>query len=224
MTTLPALSTADARLPETYERAKAALADCNRIDECKDWADKAQALASYARQSDDDSLFTLARRIQARAIRRAGELLKQFDGRPANNPSGRSAPQTDGEVGLGRLTQRDVAERAGMSERQQATAVRVASVSEADFNAAIEAEKPATVTALANMGKTKRAEPERPAGFYEATHFLGALRRLDALTSEHDARLVASGIGAHERDEARSIVHRVDAWLDSFIVAMEHRA
>jgi hypothetical protein len=29
----------DARLPETYERARAALATCERIDECKDWAD-----------------------------------------------------------------------------------------------------------------------------------------------------------------------------------------
>lgn len=34
-----------ARLPAVYERAVLALTDCSRIDECQQWADKAQALA-----------------------------------------------------------------------------------------------------------------------------------------------------------------------------------
>ncbi len=42
----------DARLPRTYEAAKAALSECQQVDECKDWADKAAALASYARQAE----------------------------------------------------------------------------------------------------------------------------------------------------------------------------
>ncbi len=58
-----------------------ALASCERIDECKTWANKAEALASYAKMADDDSLRLLADRIQARAVRRMGELLKEFDGR-----------------------------------------------------------------------------------------------------------------------------------------------
>jgi hypothetical protein len=55
------------------------LAECGKVDECKDWADKAAALGSYAKQSGDKSLFNLATRIQARAIRRCGELLKEFE-------------------------------------------------------------------------------------------------------------------------------------------------
>ena len=39
----------------------------------------AEAMASYARMADDDTLYNMARRIQGRAIRRAGELLKQYD-------------------------------------------------------------------------------------------------------------------------------------------------
>ena len=58
-----------ARLPIIYERAKYALAECSRIDECKDWADRAEALASYAQQAKDDALRTFAMRIQARATR-----------------------------------------------------------------------------------------------------------------------------------------------------------
>src|SRR6516165_5724503 len=71
-----------ARLPSTYESAKTALAECHRIDECKDWADRAEALASYARQAKDDELRRMADRIQARAIHRAGELLKEIPPAP----------------------------------------------------------------------------------------------------------------------------------------------
>jgi hypothetical protein len=42
-----------ARFPATYEQAKAALASCQKIDECKDWANKAEALASYAKMAQD---------------------------------------------------------------------------------------------------------------------------------------------------------------------------
>jgi len=79
---------ARAKLPESYERAKTALATCNRIDECKDWADKAAALASYAKQADDKSLFELATRIASRAVRRCGELLEPFDARGDHRKSG----------------------------------------------------------------------------------------------------------------------------------------
>lgn len=67
----------DAPLPAVYERATKALAECSRIDECQSWANKAEALASCARQSKDDSLRKMADRIQARAIRRCGELLSE---------------------------------------------------------------------------------------------------------------------------------------------------
>ena len=30
---------------------------CSSLDECKEWADKAAALASYGKQMDDDTLF-----------------------------------------------------------------------------------------------------------------------------------------------------------------------
>ncbi len=39
------------------------------VDECQDWANKAEALASYAKMADDDALRKLADRIQARAAR-----------------------------------------------------------------------------------------------------------------------------------------------------------
>ncbi len=68
----------DGRLPQSYEKARAQLAECYRVDECQDWADKMEALASYARQSRDEELLKTAGRIQGRAVRRVGELLKEI--------------------------------------------------------------------------------------------------------------------------------------------------
>jgi hypothetical protein len=66
-----------AKLPGNYTAAKQAVAQCVRVDECKRWADKAVALAAYARQSRDKKLLNDAQRIQNRALRRGGELLQR---------------------------------------------------------------------------------------------------------------------------------------------------
>ena len=121
----------EAALPHTYEVARRALVECSRVDECKDWADKAAALASYARQADDDELYRMARRIQGRAVRRVGELLKTFQtgpkgGHPFRNGGG-SSP----------VSQRAAALAAGMSKDQEKQAVRIANLPEGDFEAAI---------------------------------------------------------------------------------------
>jgi|HubBroStandDraft_6_1064221.scaffolds.fasta_scaffold738406_2 hypothetical protein len=67
-----------APLPDVYKAAVRALRECVRVDECADLASKAEALASYARQAKDNELRAMAGRIQARAVRRCGELLAEF--------------------------------------------------------------------------------------------------------------------------------------------------
>ena len=79
----------------------------------------------------------MAVRIRARAVRRCGELLKQFDARPANAVKQSGATPT-------LLSQREVAGRAGMSKGQQVQAVRVANVPEPEFTRQVESEKPPT--------------------------------------------------------------------------------
>ena len=134
-----------ARLPAVYERAQQAIAECDRLDECKDWSDKAAALASYARQAEDQTLEKYAMRIRARAVRRTAELLKQFDGR-----GGDRSGKTD-RTGSSAATQREAVEAAGMSERQQVTAIR--DVPKEEFDRQVEAVMPATVTKPAEIGK-----------------------------------------------------------------------
>jgi len=209
---LPDLPIKNALLPERYERARVALSECNRVDECKDWADKAAALASYARQADDDQMFNLARRIQTRAIRRAGELLKEFDGR-----DGRNLPDTKNRGGptFSPLTRSDVGERAGMSRDQQVTAVRVANVPESEFESSVESDNPPSVTALADIGRTPRP------GFGKATHLLGAVRRFAEFCDENDATDVAEGVMPQEINGLRESVHFINEWLVSLLSALE---
>jgi hypothetical protein len=106
------------------------------------------ALASYARQAEDGTLLHHAMRIQGRAVRRAGELLKEIE--PANGV------RTD----LGRATTRgSAAAEAGMTEHQRKTALRVANIPPDDFESAVESDAPPTVTALAEMGRRPRPSP-----------------------------------------------------------------
>lgn len=90
-----------------------------------------------------------AARIQARAIWRCGELLKEIEKQHGANQN-----IGDGD-GPKVYTRKEAAEDAGLSERQQKTAVRVANVPKEEFEAQVESDSPPTVTALAEQGTRK---------------------------------------------------------------------
>jgi ParB family chromosome partitioning protein len=141
-----AFALAHARLPESYQAAQLALSNCVKMDECWDWADKAAALASYAKQSNDDSLQKHAIRIQSRAIERCGLLMKQI-------PSGKGQNQNISEGDhTNVLTRKQAATDAGLSEHQRNTALRIASIPSAELDRMIESDDPPTITQLAAMG------------------------------------------------------------------------
>lgn len=211
--TLPAhIDTSGARLPQTYEAAKVALANCASIDECQDWANKAEALASYAKQADDDTLRKLADRIQARAVRRCGELLKQYDGR------GRPGENNEGAHGI---SQRQAAASAGLSEHRQLQAVRVANVPAEEFERAVESDQPPTVTRFAEMGRKVRQMPPAPEGFTQATHLIGAVKRFAEFCAANNPEHVAGGVMPSEAGDLRQRVATIDAWLDRFVVNLK---
>jgi hypothetical protein len=219
-----------ARLPETYANAKKALAECERIDECRSWADKMAALASYARQADDDELYKVARRIQGRAVKRCGELLKEFDARGGDRSkstgAGTFAPeakQNGNGMAAGAISQRAAAEAAGMSKRQQVTAVRVANVPAEAFEAAIESDNPPTVTELAKAGTAAREalgfdylQGRDPRQFNAAIHTMGAMRALAEKLAQHPPAFIAGGIDASEIHEAQKLAADIDAWIVGF--------
>lgn len=211
---LPNPATAD--LPATYAQACTALAACERLDECKAWADKAAALASYARQADDPTLEQLSMQIKARAIRRCGELLQTFDAR------GGDRSKSTGTGTSARQSQEQAATAAGMSKRQQVTAVRVANVPPDVFDAAVENKRPATVQALAELGTHARPQAA-PTGFKEATYALGRFKELARFCGEQTPAFVAGGLHAYERAQAGERARVIHAWLTEFLRHMADR-
>jgi hypothetical protein len=219
-TTLPATfhmeNAESAQLPQRYEAARTAIAECDRIDECKTWSDKAAALASYARQAKDDSLAIYARRIQARALRRAGELIKQIE--PA-----RGANQNIQDGAVPKVTRESAARDAGLSERQRKTALRVATVPGGDFDYAIESQDPPTVSKLAALGTQSRPAPIDnprqviPADRSEVLEALKAVAEFCQFCDRVDPVRVAVALGWEIAQTSRAEVAVIDGWLDRLV-------
>ena len=214
MTNLPSVDVSKAMLPVAYEQAKTALANCSSIDECETWKDKAIAMASYARQAEDESLFRYATRIKARAVRRGGELLKAI---PPVIGGDRRSDQWEGTLPL--ITREQAATNAGLSEHQRKTALRVASVDQATFDAQVESDAPPSITELARQG-TKAVElgDISIADFKAATRVGGMLREFAQFCKETDPSTASRGFKPHEIDNLRRFVSVADAWLDVFSV------
>jgi hypothetical protein len=208
----------EARLPATYEAARTAIAECERIDECKNWSDKAAALASYARQAKDDSLRVMAVRIQARAERRCGELLKLI-------PRADEATRY-GQVGaLPPVTRTQAASIAGLSEHQRKTALRLASIPAPEFDRQIESAVPPTVTKLAEMGTTPR-ESGRGISIWAAVECDDSRRACETLETfarfceHHEPLGICKAVTASEAAALRRCIAMADKWLDRLAASL----
>jgi hypothetical protein len=209
---LPSITTA--RLPQTYEAARQALADCQGLDECKDWADKAAALASYAKQAEDETLMKMAARIKARAVRRAGELLQQIE--PAANRHGNSSGTGD------HTSSRSGAARdAGMSKHQQVQATRVANIPEPEFEAQVEGDKPPTLSQLAQQGIKPRPvvdlKGRDPKEFNRAMHFVGDFEQYARDLAKKSIASECAILDPSERQRLRAAIDRIDAIHDQIM-------
>jgi len=206
-----------ARMPQTYENARAALSECQQVDECKDWADKAAALARYARQAEDDQLERMAHRIRARAIRRAGELLKQIE--PAA-----PGPKPELEAGTRpQLGRAEAARDAGMSPHQAKQAVRIAAVPEQDFERQVESPTPPTLTQLAQQGIQRRDPPPQPEqwlqgrdprAFNRALHFTALVTEYAADLSKAGATEILPHLDDGQRTKLRNALRQIDGIHD----------
>ncbi len=201
------LTVANAPLPATYEAAKKALAACASIDECQDWANKAEAMASYAKQAKDEALRKMCDRIQGRAKRRLGDLLKLYDAR--GNYS-----EKEGAL-LFTPSRTEAASAAGVSEHQRKQAIRISNISETEFEAAIESDEPTTVTKLAEMGKTSQAPRQVDPS---ASIALATLEKFAHFCSMNDPTFVATAVRPNFAAEMRKKVGKIDNWLDQFVV------
>jgi hypothetical protein len=212
-----------ATLPQNYEKAKQALAECESLDECAQWADKAAALAAYSRQADDPELENHAKRIRARAKRRMGEILLTFDARGGDRsktatPPGFAQEGISGPV-IRIVSRTEAAADAGISEHKALTATRIASMNADDFEAAIEAPKAPGTTLLAKMARMNQpprdnASTIRSGDFREVLaagdckRIIEAVQRLARYADSMDADRVIDLLSTDENAGALPTVHQ----------------
>ena len=153
-------------LPANYIAAREALQACVNVDECKDIADKHEAIANYARQARDTRLCEYANRIQLRAITRIGDLLNNIP-----DPSRRVRAATD----------------AGMSKRQRYRSIHLAgSIPRVELDAEIECSPPASRARLDLIAKNYRSPP------HPVDVPLEGVRQRDTTAEYHNAIGVAN--------------------------------
>lgn len=206
-----------ARLPVTYESAVVALRECANMDECQDWADKMAAMASYARQAEDDTLKKLCIRIQGRAIRRCGELLNEVRA----GQGARDGKRQEGD--LPPLSRTDAADQAGLSEHQRKTALRIANIPEDEFERQIESDDPPTVTALAEQGRQRRPptidtsylENQTPDDFHQMILLGGLCDWIIERSAGINLRAAARRLSDERRNNIGEKLAKCEIWLTS---------
>jgi hypothetical protein len=189
------------QMPATYQRAKTALAECSTTDECKDWKDKALALAAYAKQANDDALLVMANRIKARAVHRAGELFNQIP------PStGHNLPNVEGR-GASPFGREQAARDAGWSQDQRKQAQRIANIPRDDFERAVESDNPPTLTELAGRAR------KNPEAMRATSLLLGEAKQFAKFCETQDPTELVPALAEHEMAALLSHAQTIVEWL-----------
>ncbi len=131
----------------------------------------------------------MARRIKARAVRKLGELLKDFDGRGRKNKN---------VVAHTFTTRQKAAEAAGISRAQQTTAARVAAIADPDFEACVEDPSPPGTSLLAELGRKSRLRRSERAKVCPPTE-----AELEDMTRRHGSANCVDGLLKIAREATR---------------------
>jgi hypothetical protein len=123
-----------------YDAMCTAISECYEVDEVKDIRDKAMAMERYAQQAMNTDAEVQARKIRLRAERRVGELTREMtttQGRRSDSATSRHRSEKSKAEAL---------TAAGITTEQASRWERLASVPDADFEAALAdtSQKPST--------------------------------------------------------------------------------
>jgi len=202
--TLPYLAKSQLKhvqLPALYQEARRALRECARIDECKDIANKHQAIAAYAKQAKNEQLCDYALRIKLRAIKRLGELLNSIP-----DPSERVK----------------AANKAGISKQGRYRAIHIAgSIPKEELDEAIERTPPASQGELDTLAREYREGKIRGwhktgAEYRKALGCVGGIQQQTKLL-----RKAILGLTPEEESKIRESLTKAAEEIDSVLVLME---
>jgi hypothetical protein len=187
----------DVSLPQFYQTAVAALQQCEKFDETKRFTGMAAMINSYAQQAKDKSMLIMARRINARAWRRLGELLLEF-------PS-------VGEKRTGGKGRRAVAREAGLTVGVTAKAIHIGHIPLDIFEAAVDSEESVTgrQLTLMRLSDQKRCNARGTDRQILAEY----LRNISAFMRNHDPKNLAKCFTKEHAEKFLPEVRAIVTWL-----------
>jgi hypothetical protein len=195
----------DAIVPAVFVEAMRALAACRTLDESKFWADKADALAAWAKIYKNDDAATEARRLKAHAYRRMCQLADDVASAVPAQPKGVGRPAAANTA----LT------RAGLSKSQIKNVLRVGSIPADEFESLIKQPKPPSMTQLAQIGiglRTPGMLVSSPA--WRAMALYG--RNFRTFCRANPAFELGKNIYSGEVTAAKALVKDIREWLDEY--------
>jgi hypothetical protein len=169
-----------------------------RVDECKEWRDRAAAIASYAAQKRDRSLLEAAQRIRTRAEHRCGELIEET--RKAS-----------------RRPIREVAKAAGLTASETTRARALTKVKRDTFESHVERSPPTPITRLVKMGQS-------PTGADMSAPIWRFVERLRKHVVEFPVDEVIASVRALNKDERKAVLVAMlpaSEWFDAIVESLE---
>jgi hypothetical protein len=206
---------AETGLPVSYEAAKQAIAACESPIECRTLADKAAAMAVYAKMRDDTELHNRAVRLQAWATRRWGELDRELYPDRSKTNLKQNKPDSP-ECGYSQSGKRP-RPFDGTTEHQRVISRRLAVIPEPEFTRQVEGSRPPSVAQLADQGRMRRVQTPDDLTAENFKAACTALHQFATYCDTHDAIVTAQAFSADDVEMARRCVSTLDRWLDLFV-------
>ena len=197
-------------IDNNYNKALVAVETCVAIDEAKDWQDKMAALAYYHKQAGDKMLENYAKRIRHYAQRRMGQILEQYNAKGKRN----DLQPTNSKDG--KLSQKEVAQSIGLSQRQQEEAVRFANVPQETFKEIVESENIPTKAEIAKLGTKTQVKVIKKS--HKAIPFLNAFKELNKIAKKEDAIYMLEIMDDSQKQETLKLIKSMQNWFDTFVV------
>ena len=189
-----------ATVPMQYTAAIKALAKCRTIDEAKQYADKSDALAAWAKIYKDDDVKIEAKRLKLHAFRRMGELAIEL--RPTVYIKGKHGCTPGPKALLLDM---------GISYNQASNILNTTRVSREKFNKMVASPTPPSPTKLTLMVKGGSDAWKIIHSSDKATP-----SKFRYFCRNHDPKTLARGLTLSESIKARDMIIEIVEWVDTF--------